>query len=113
MSLSEQVPSEQLPPEPVTPPQHPVVKMCRIGGGFMTDCRNVFRISLFLLAFQVSVIAYCLFPAAKLLAALQPFSFTNAGDYTFDSAVIQVTGGLASLISLDQTYDDGTTSGFG
>ena len=46
-------------------------------------------------------------------AAVNTWDFDSSGGYTFDSARIEVTGGVARLVTVDQTDNDNTTLGFG
>lgn len=41
------------------------------------------------------------------------WAFDSSGDYTFDSSKVEVTGGVARLVTVDQTDSDNTSTGFG
>lgn len=58
----------------------------------------------------VSVISFYLLGGQPLLAAVQNWPFDVAGDYTYDSAKIEVTGGVARLKNLGSTVSGGTTN---
>lgn len=62
---------------------------------------------------MVGIISLYLFGATPLLAAIQNWDFSTAGDYTYDSAKIEVTGGVAQLKNLGGVTSGSTTnSGF-
>lgn len=48
-----------------------------------------------------------------LFAAVNTWPFTTASDYTYTASKIDVTGGVATLVAVDQTDNDNTSSGFG
>ena len=41
------------------------------------------------------------------------FTFTTDSNYTFDSALVEVTAGVARLVLIDQTDNDNSATGFG
>lgn len=62
---------------------------------------------------MVGIISLYLFGATPLLAAIQNWDFSTAGNYTYDSAKIEVTGGVAQLKDLGGVTSGSTTnSGF-
>src|SRR3989339_307150 len=67
-----------------------------LGTALIFACKVVF----------VSVISFYLLGAQTLLADTRDWNFTTSGDYTYDAAKVEVTGGVARLKNLG-----GTTSG--
>lgn len=77
------------------------------------------KISLFAIFASIGVVAFKMIfamavslyfiGAQTLLAATQSWDFNTAGDYTYDSAKIDVTGGVAKLHGTD-TVDSGATT---
>ena len=51
--------------------------------------------------------------AISLWAATNNWTFTTASNYTYDSDLIEFSGGVAQLKTKDQTDNDNTSSGFG
>ncbi|MBI2475070.1 hypothetical protein HYV69_01460 [Candidatus Uhrbacteria bacterium] len=58
----------------------------------------------------VGIVSLYLFGATPLLAAIQNWDFSTAGDYTYDSSKIEVTGGVAQLKNLGSTTSGATTN---
>ncbi|MBI3985670.1 MAG: hypothetical protein HY343_02020, partial [Lentisphaerae bacterium] len=55
----------------------------------------------------------CLFLAVSVRADSNTWTFGNPSDYSYDASKVQITGGIARLIPLDQTDNDNAVSGFG
>ncbi|MBI3987406.1 MAG: hypothetical protein HY343_10825, partial [Lentisphaerae bacterium] len=63
--------------------------------------------------FQVSSLILCLFLAVSGRADSNTWTFGTPSDYSYDASKVQITGGIARLIPLDQTDNDNAVSGFG
>lgn len=63
--------------------------------------------------FFVGIVSFYLLRGDVLLAVTQSWTFTTAGDYTYDTAKIEVTGGVSRLKNTGSTSSGNTTnSGF-
>jgi hypothetical protein len=64
----------------------------------------------FLKVLIVGIISFYLLGATPLLAAIQNWDFTIAGNYTYDSAKVEITGGAAQLKNLGSVTSGSTTN---
>jgi len=76
--------------------------------GRMTAVSAMFLVAVKVLF--VGIISSYLLGVVPLLAATQDWSFDTAGNYTYDTAKIEVTGGVAQLKNLVTPASGGTTN---